>query len=285
MVNNKKLLKNIFFILSLVAVCFISVSCHTTRKVQTIQTAFYKKDTSALVIVNQAAVDSILMVKKTMGNLESKYIDFKTFQAKIKVQYEDSRGKQPDVTAYVHILKDSLIWISLHATFLDVEAFRILITKDSVFVLDKLNRQAQLRSIDYLQDITEIPFDFKTLQDLIIGNPVYMDSNNVVSYKKTDNNILISTIGKYFKDLLTLSNNDNLLLLHSKLDDVNINRNRTADITYDDYDNKTGVNFSTYREITVSEKNKLDISLYFKQYEFNKDLSISFSIPKNYEIK
>ncbi|MEI9935015.1 MAG: peptidoglycan DD-metalloendopeptidase family protein [Ferruginibacter sp.] len=73
--------------------------------------------------------------------------------------------------------------------------------------------------------------------------------------------------------------------MHSKLDDVDVNRNRTADITYDDYDNKTGINFSTYREITVSEKNKLDIILNIKQYDFNKDLSISFNIPKNYERK
>jgi hypothetical protein len=41
--------------------------------------------------------------------------------------------------------------------------------------------------------------------------------------------------------------------------------------------------FPTSREITVSEKNKLDIQLKFKQYEFNKDLSISFNIPANFK--
>ena len=71
-------------------------------------------------------------------------------------------------------------------------------------------------------------------------------------------------------------------MMHSKLDDVDINRSRTADLTYADYENKSGFNFSTYREITVSEKNKLDIRLNFKQYEFNKVLSVSFNIPKNY---
>ena len=70
--------------------------------------------------------------------------------------------------------------------------------------------------------------------------------------------------------------------MHSKLDDIDIARNRTADLTYGDYENKAGFNFSTYREITVSEKNKLDIQLNFKQYEFNKVLSVSFNIPKNY---
>ena len=62
-------------------------------------------------------------------------------------------------------------------------------------------------------------------------------------------------------------------------------RNRTADITYSEYETKSGFSFSTYREITVSEKNKLDITLKFKQYEFNKELSVSFNIPKNYTRK
>jgi hypothetical protein len=268
------------FFLFIITILMVVSGCHTAKK---IQTAIFKKDTSAVVMVNKVSSDSVLQVKKTMDSLHSRYIDFKTFSAKIKVEYEDSKGKQPNVTAYVHILKDSVIWISMYATVFNIEAFRVLITKDSVFLLDKINKEAQLRSMDYLQEVTGIPFDFKTLQDLLVGNPVFLDSSNIVYYKQTNDKILLATVGKYFKDLLTLSNDSNATLLHSKLDDVDINRNRTADLTYDDYENTTGVNFSTYREITVSEKNKLDIRLNYKQYEFNKDLSVSFSIPKNYD--
>jgi hypothetical protein len=275
-ISNKTTGISLFFITALIVISLLS--CHTAKK---IETAIYKKDTSSVVMVNQISVDSILQVKKTMDNLRSKYINFKTFSAKIKVEYEDSKGKQPNVTAYVHILKDSVIWISMYATVFNIEAFRVLITKDSVFLLDKINKQVQLRSLDYLQDVTGIPFDFKTLQDLLVGNPVFLDSS-IVYYKQTGNKILLSTVGKYFKHLLTISNDSSALLLHSKLDDVDINRNRTADLTYDDYDNATGINFSTYREITVSEKNKLDIRLNYKQYEFNKELSVPFNVPKNY---
>jgi hypothetical protein len=276
--------KNSCFIMLMIALCWLVTSCHTTRKVANIQNAISKKDTSALFIVHQEERDSIQMVQQTMANLKSKHIDFKTFSGKIKVEYEDSHGKQPNTTAYVRIIKDSLIWVSLYATVFNIEAFRIIITKDSVIVLDKINKEAQVRTFDYLEEVTGIPLDYQTMQDIIIGNPVYMDSN-IVSYKKTDSRILLSTVGKYFKDLLTLTNDSSLLLLHSKLDDIDLTRNRTADLTYDDYENKTGVNFSTYREITVSEKNKLDITLFYKQYDFDKDLSIPFSIPKNYRIK
>jgi len=105
-----------------------------------------------------------------------------------------------------------------------------------------------------------------------------------ISFKETESKILLATLGKYFKHLLTLNKSDHLLI-HSKLDDVNIVRNRTADITYGDYANNNGVNFSTFREIIVSEKNKLDVQLNFKQYEFNKELVIIFNIPANYTRK
>ena len=266
--------------------CILSVlifsvfSCKTVRQ---INKAIAPKDSTAVIIIDQSKVDSLLMIKKTIENLNRNYINFKTFSAKIKVDYQDNKGKQPDVTAIVRIIKDSAIWISLTASFLNIEIYRVLITKDSVVLLNKQEKEVQYRSIDYLQEVTEIPFDYKTLQDLLIGNPVFLD-NNIVYYKKTENQILFSMVGKYFKHLLTLSS-DNYYLTHSKLDDVDMSRSRTADLTYGSYENKTGFNFSAYREITVSEKNRLDIKLNFKQYEFNKELSVSFNIPKNYTSK
>jgi hypothetical protein len=269
-----------FFLLFTTLVVITSVGCKTAKK---IQAAVDKKDSTSINIIQPVNEDSILLVKSALQEVYRKKIDYKTFSAKIKVEYEDAKGKQPNITAYVRALKDSLIWISGYATIFNVEAFRILIKKDSVFVLDKINKEVKLRSIDYLQEVTEIPFDFETLQNLLIGNPIFLE-DNVISYKETDSKILLATLGKYFKHLLTLNKTDHFLI-HSKLDDVNIVRNRTADITYGDYVNNNGVNFSTFREITVSEKNKLDVLLNFKQYEFNKELVIIFNIPANYTRK
>jgi hypothetical protein len=252
--------------------------CKTAKK---IQASIDKKDTTSVHITSTSAEDSLKVIKDEMDSLAAREIDYKTFSAKIKVDYEDSKGKQPNITAYVRILKDSLIWISGYATVFNVEAFRVLINKDSVYVLDKIHKEVKYRSMDFLQEVTEIPFDMKTLQDLFVGNPIFF-SDSVISYKQTESKILLATLGQYFKHLVTL-NKDDRLLIHSKLDDINIARNRTADITYADYENNNGFPFSTSREITVSEKNKLDIRLNFKQYEFNKELSITFNIPANYK--
>jgi hypothetical protein len=275
---NKPNTMNYISTLFLATILIFSASgCKTVKQ---INKAISPKDSSAVIIIDQSKVDSLLMIRQTIENMNRNYIDFKTFNAKIKVDYQDNKGRQPDVTAIVRIIKDSAIWISLTASFLNIEIYRVLINRDSVILLNKQDKEVQYRSLDYLQEVTEIPFDYKTLQDLLIGNPVFVDSN-IVYYKKTENQIYFSMAGIYFKHLLTLSS-ANYYLTHSKLDDVDITRSRTADLTYADYENKTGFNFSTYREIRVSEKNKLDIRLNFKQYEFNKELSVSFHIPKNY---
>ncbi len=274
----KKAIQPFLFVLILLA-ALSATSCKSTKK---IQAAVAKKDTVSVKITNTTSDrDSILMVKKALANVHSKENDFKTFSAKVKVQYQDSKGKQPNITAYIRIIKDSLIWISGFATVFNIEAFRIFINKDSVFVVDKINKQVQYRSIGYLTEVTAIPFDFKTLQSLLVGNPLFLE-DSVVSYKETESKILLATIGKYFKHLLTIDKS-NGFLIHSKLDDVDVNRNRTADITYNNFENANNINFATYREITVSEKNKLDIQLDFKQWEFNKELTINFNIPKNYK--
>jgi len=172
------------------------------------------------------------------------------------------------------------LWVSINAA-LGIEAFRVLITPDSVKVLNKLDKVAQLRSVHYLQDIIQLPISFRELQDLIVGNPVYLDSN-IVSYQKEEKSTSFIYIGELFKHLLTVDN-ENFGLLNSKLDDVDVSRARTCMVTYGNYERQGRIRFSTFRKITVSEKNKLDIELNFKQWSFNEELSYIFNIPKNYK--
>ena len=260
-------------------VILINCACHSTRK---IQTAIAKKDTAQTVIVADPKADSVQFIRDIFAHVQKNKINFKTFTAKIKVEYTDKNGKGPDLTVFTRMVKDSAIWLSINATIFSYEAFRVLITPDSVKVLNKKEKEYQLRSVSYLKELIQLPFDFHTLQDLLIGNPVYLDSN-IVSFKKNDDALLLLSSGKLFKHLLTL-NPGNYELQHSKLDDVNAARNRTCDLTYSNYDNKNGINFPTERKISVAEKSRLDVDMDFKQYSFDEAVSLPFTIPKNYTL-
>jgi hypothetical protein len=254
-------------------------SCRSTKK---IQTAITKKDTVATVNVPPGVTknDTIQMIRAALHRVDSNRIDFHTFSAKVNVDYSGSDGKKYDVNANIRMYKDSAIWIAVNA-LLGIDAMRLFVTKDSVKLLDKLNKTYTARSVDYLQEVSSLPLNLYNLQDLIIGNPVFLDSN-IVSYSTNNNQIALLSLGELFKNLITLNESDKALL-HSKLDDINPERNRTADLTYGDYESKKGLPFSTRRRMVVTEKNRLDIKLDFKQYDFNQDVSFPFSVPKNYD--
>ena len=263
-----------------ILICLILFSaCRPTRQ---IKQAIAPKESPVVIPVSNT-VDSLQIIRNALQKMDSNRIDFRTFSAKIKVEVTDNKGKQPDLTVVVRMIKDSAIWMSLSATFLNIEVYRVFITPQQVILLDKQAKEVQYRTLDYLQEVTEIPFDFHTLQNLLVGNPVFFDEN-VTSFRQFDNYVLLTSVGEYFKNLLTVTP-DRFQVMRCKLDDVDVSRSRTADITYDDYSNSNGFNFSTNRRIIVSEKNKIDIRMNFKQFEFNKDLSVTFNVPKNYKRK
>lgn len=256
-------------------------SCRSTRKIQTAIST--KKDSLEVAkTTSDPHEDSIKFIKNNYYQLLANRIGFETFSAKINTDYEGGDGKKYDVNVNVRMKKDSLIWISVNGA-LGIEGMRVLIDNDSVRILNKLDKEYQVRSITYLQEVAALPLDLHTVQQLIIGNPVFLDSN-IVSYALDGNKIALLGEGQWFRHLIAMNNNDHLVL-HSKLDDVDPLRSRTCLLSYSDYESDKGVKFSTNRKISVTEKDKLDIKLNFKQYAFNETLSYPFSIPKNYKRK
>jgi hypothetical protein len=256
-------------------------SCRSTRKIQTVVAP---KDSTAVAVVPQgnSHEDTLRFISDTYKGIQRNHIDFNTFSAKIDVDYEDGDGKKYNVNAHIRMAKDSVIWISITAIF-GIEGLRALITTDSVKLYNKQDKIYTARSVEYLQDVTALPLDLSSLQQLLLGNPVFLDSNDIVSYTQTDNTIALFSLGDFFKTLFTVDKAGKLTQ-SSKLDDLDGLRNRTCFLSYSDYENKKGVNFATKRRISVSEAKKLDIKLDFKQYDFNETLSFPFTVPKNAKV-
>ena len=267
----------------LLPVLILSLFMFSCRSTRNIQSAIQKKDTTVIttdtLIIRNLQKDSALFIQGAYNAIISSRIHYTTFSAKVDVDYEDAEGKKYDVNAHVRMYKDSVIWISITA-MLGIEGLRAYITKDSVKLLDKQNKAYIARSVSYLQEMTALPLDLHSLQELLVGNPVFFEPN-IISYSNNDQSISLLSYGNFFKHLLTVAKSD-YLVQSSKLDDIEGMKNRTCYLNYSDYENKKGVNFSTKRRVHVSEKKELDIKLDFKQYDFNETLSFPFSVPKNY---
>ena len=255
-------------------------SCNSAKK---IQKSIEVKDTAVAVVTLPAPAhakeDSIALIKKMYKSVKDNYINFTTFSGKIDLDYDDENGKKYNVNANIRMYKDSVIWVSITA-ILGLEGLRAFITPDSVKLLDKQDKIYTVKSISFLQEVTGLPLTLSTLQDLLLGNPVFLDSN-ITSYSITGNGISLWSNGIFFKNQFTIDEVYKLVQ-SSKLEDSEKPNNRTCYLAYSNYEKKEERSFSTKRSISVVDKKRLGIKMDYKQYTFNEKLSFPFSVPKNY---
>lgn len=265
-------------ILSLLAALVLITSCRSTRK---ISSSIGKKD-SVTTIIDPRNSDSAHKVYEAFDKIAKDRIDFSTFQAKIRMDYDDGKKAYRDLNVTLRMKKDSVIWISVNA-LLGIEAVRAMITPDTVVLANKIEGTVQYRTFEYLKEVTKLPVDFRILQDLIIGNKVFLDSN-IVAYGEGEKYVSMTMLGEFFKNFSQFEPTD-LTLIRSKLDDVDVTRSRSADLSYQDYTEVNGgQKFAQKRRISVSDKNKLDIDIDFKQVQFDIPLTYPFSV-KNLKLK
>lgn len=232
-----------------------------------------------IVIDNNSNADSTIQVQNIVDSIKKKYIDYNTFNATINADFYSIDTKEKNLILNIRIKKDSVIWINVSKSVFN--AARIIITKDTLIIINKLSNEVTIRPYSYLQKVIQIPLEFASLEELLIGNPLYF-ALPINTLQKNANTTTLLTTNALFKHLLTISNN-NYEIQRSKLDDIEVTRNRTVDISYDDYETKNGISFSQNRTILISEKNKIEVYLKFKKYAFNEVQTYPINIPNSYK--
>ncbi len=178
--------------------------------------------------------------------------------------------------------KDTAIWMSIAATILNIEAARVLITPDSFIIINKLDKSIEAHPINYLHQKFSLPVRFNDIQNLIAGKIILAgDSIATVSASKNFlqiNSILPGIINSIFFTL------PEMLLAKQSLQLSDASANYSAEVLYEDYEKNGDDFFSTSRDVWIPAKNQR-IKLSFKQYEFNKELSLPFNRPEGYTIK
>ena len=256
----------------------LSVACANVKKVQVIQDALAVKvlpDAAAL--AEKARLDSVLMVKGIVNNIANTKIRFKTMNAKLKMDYETSKDKDSYI-ANLSILKDSGMYITIRGA-MGVIGLKAFINKDSIFLTFPLSKKTERHPLSYLQEVIKIPLNYQTIEDLVIGNPIFMDSIDIVSYKVINERLQVSLVGKLFKNLIILSE-DNTKLVQLKLDDVDAAKHRTCDINYSQHTLLNNIQFPLFRTISINAQTKLDIGMEIKEFNFDEPLKYTFSVPK-----
>src|SRR6188508_2658119 len=119
---------------SLLMLLVLIASCHSSRKAAGSTT---KKD-SVVTILDPKNSDSAQKVFNVFNRITNDRIEFTTFQAKLKMDYNDGKKSYKDLNVTLRMKKDSIIWVSVNA-LLGIEAIRAIITPDTVVVANKID--------------------------------------------------------------------------------------------------------------------------------------------------
>ena len=115
---------------------------------------------------------AVIKQKELLSLIEQSENDFENLRIKTTGNLEMADQGQ-NFRAEIRILRDSLIWVELADPVLGLKLARALITPDSVFMINRIDREYLKGDISELQSQFGINYGFYELQDVLTGNIVF----------------------------------------------------------------------------------------------------------------
>lgn len=215
-----------------------------------------------------------------------------TISAKASVKTEGGQqGGSFNITMRMHT--DSMIWISV-SPLLGIEVARLLISKDSVKFLDRLNNKYSITDFQFLSQLLDVNLDYEIVQGILTGNLFAYKKNKFNSVYVEDSCYILSTMSKR--------------KLKRSLEDVDITKPVVQDVWVEDstyrvmklsiedlrvqksllteyYDFRTtdGGLFPFRSSTLVKSGQQIRIDIEYSRISVNTDLEFPFTIPQGYE--
>ena len=209
---------------------------------------------------NNSSNNISLSEKELIKKINSQNIspEWTSLNSKIKVNKE---GQEVTINAHIRIKKDSIIWISVKAP-LGIEIFRTMITSDSVYYMNRMNKNYFIKHISHIREVVKTDVSFIKLQEIIFASP-----NITVLNSNKENYEILKDIFRVYK-----------MELQEEED-------KKVSIRYSDYkvfSDIGGLYFPEKIFIDVKSEEVFTAEINYTKIKFNKTSSISFKIPKSY---
>lgn len=115
--------------------------------------------------------DASTVMRRDVTTVDETKFEFNTLNSKLSVSYRD-KGNKMSVSGTMRIKHDSIIWLSVNAPILGFEALRIVLTKDSVKMLNKLSKEYLTADYNYVKKLINIDANYQIIEDILVGNSI-----------------------------------------------------------------------------------------------------------------
>ncbi|MGB0862667.1 MAG: DUF4292 domain-containing protein [Saprospiraceae bacterium] len=259
--NNKKGIKNWNGLILIFLVGMLGMtSCKSTTAVQTDGSVQTKP--------------ARFLLKK----METNALDFEWFNGKAKIKYVDMTQNR-SIKASIRIQKGKQIWMSF--SLFGFEGARVKITPDSVFVINRINKEYTAKSLSYLEQQFKLPASYPLVEALLVGNPATIKGSEYTVAIK-NNQYLLNT--KTPADATYILNGLTYQLAGLIIKDE---QQQKVDIEFKEYEaTEDGRQFSYLRDIIISspKRGNASTSINYTKVQFDVEKQMNFKIPNGYKV-
>ena len=199
-----------------------------------------------------------------------------TAKARIFVEGD---GQSIEASANLIWVRDSALWVNVRK--FGLEAARALVTPDSVYVLNRLNKTYTARGLESLQREYNLPAGFELLQAVLLAKAWLLPGVELKSDLQEGLHRLSGSAGRYGLDYRL--EEGTFLLRHEAF--LHLQDARSVTMDFDGYKKLPSVGqFPYLRQVTAfsPETGQVQINLELSDLEFNVPKPIRFEIPSSY---
>ncbi len=219
--------------------------------------------------------------------IQNSISNYSTFQAKTSVTYNDGK-KDMTVGAQIKMFKNSKIQVSIQP-LLGIELFKLEINKDSIIVIDKINKRYMAEPYSQYKALLPVDLDISILEALFLNN-LFMPGDesftindfNKLNWKNSSHGELIGDLKKSSLFNLSFVLNNNSFLTTTTVSTRS--GGHKVDWFYSQFQILEEVDFPRVQKIVYNNgKKDKSLEIKYQKIDINKNINDKFDIPRSYK--
>lgn len=225
-----------------------------------------------------------------IDDILSSEMKYKTISGKISLEFiAGNKTSGMKGNARLKIIRDNIVQLSILAPFINSEMFRINITPDSVFIIDRISKRYAVEDIRKLEKSKNIQFNYNNMQSLFT-NALFVPGQKQVS--KGDYNSF--TITQNSKNYQLLTKDKSGIIYNFTVDpndrivETNISGSKSNNYkmqwTYDSFVKENGYIYPTKMISKINiDKRQVTLVMNHSGLDIDKELNVDRNLPTKYE--
>ncbi len=225
-------------------------------------------------------------------NLKKNELKYDNISARFSATFYQNKNRT-SFSGQLRIHKDSIIWVSISPAF-GIEMARIIITNDSVFYMNRLDKTYFMGDFDYINTKINSTLDFDMLQSFLTGNDFSFYENSSFRAGIDNHQYTLITTGRrklkrYVRNNKEISIPVQYLWLNPetfKISRVQIReltpngRKLEGSYVYEKQEGRLIPKSLNFNLETLDNKNSIDLE--YTRFETPEKLNFPFKIPDKY---